>query len=81
MPPFPNPTPHHTFSAAAEKPALDVIAHILQRAVEGGHWMLTPPHLLTLVHAVQQPMGLPGFTRLTVQREPEHAGPFHPRRA
>lgn len=37
----------------------DVIAHILQRAVEGGHWMISPPRLLTLVHAVQQPLGLP----------------------
>jgi hypothetical protein len=54
-------------------PGLDVdrIAHILQRAIEGGHWMLTPPRLLTLVHAVQQPLGVPEFTRLTVQREAE----------
>ena len=44
--------------------------------------MLTPPRLLTLVHAVQQPIGAPRWTRLTVQRadaasellgEPEHA--------
>jgi hypothetical protein len=54
-------------------PGVDVdrIAHILQRAVEGGHWMLTPPRLLTLVHAVQQPIGTPQFTRLTVQRQME----------
>lgn len=31
---------------------VDRIAHILQRAVEGGHWMLTPPQLLTLVYVV-----------------------------
>lgn len=49
---------------------VDQIAHILQRVVEGGHWMLTPPHLLTLVHAVQQPIGVPVFTALTVQHEP-----------
>ena len=41
---------------------IDRVAHILQRTVEGGHWMLTPPHLLTLVHAVQQPLGHPQFT-------------------
>ena len=29
--------------------------------------MLTPPHLITLVHAGQQPMGRPEFTRLDVQ--------------
>jgi hypothetical protein len=45
----------------------DVLTHIIQRAVEGGHWMLTPPHLLTLVHAVQQPIGHPHFTQVDVQ--------------
>ena len=49
----------------------DHIAHILQLAVEGGHWMLTPPHLLTLVHAVQQPLGVPAFTRLSAQLDPK----------
>lgn len=44
------------------------VAHVLQRAVEGGHWMLTPPTLLTLVHAVQQPIGQPSFTALNVDR-------------
>lgn len=44
--------------------AVDEIAHVLQRAVEGGHWMLTPPRLLTLVHAVQQPIGEPAFSAL-----------------
>lgn len=47
---------------------VDLIAHVLQRAVEGGHWMLTPPSLLTLVHAVQQPIGQPAFTALNVDR-------------
>ena len=50
--------------------SVDRIAHVLQRAVEGGHWMITPPRLLTLVHAVQQPMGAPAFVALTVQHEP-----------
>jgi hypothetical protein len=45
---------------------LDRIAHVLQRAVEGGHWMLTPPHLVTLVHATQQPIGRPEFTALHI---------------
>lgn len=49
---------------------VDRLAHILQRAVEGGHWMLTPPRLLTLVHAVQQPIGQPAFTSIIVQRRP-----------
>ena len=45
---------------------VDLIAHVLQRAVEGGHWMLNPPTLLTLVHAVQQPIGRPAFAALNV---------------
>ena len=49
-----------------ERP-VDLIAHVLQRAVEGGHWMLTPPTLLTLVHAVQQPIGRPAFAALNVE--------------
>ena len=55
----------------------DRIAHVLQRAVEGGHWLLTPPRLLTLVHAVQQPIGRPEFTALDVEHDPEtHADPM-----
>lgn len=48
---------------------VDAIAHVLQRAVEGGHWMITPPRLLTLVHAVQQPLGVPAFAALEVSHE------------
>jgi hypothetical protein len=48
---------------------VDRIAHVLQRAVEGGHWMLSPPRLLTLVHAVQQPIGRPEFAALNVDHE------------
>ena len=55
--------------------AVDQIAHVLQRAVEGGHWMLTPPRLITLVHAVQQPIGRPMFAGLNVEHEVEHEGP------
>jgi hypothetical protein len=46
--------------------SVDRIAHVVQRTVEGGHWMLTPPNLLTLVHAVQQPIGRPLFTSLGI---------------
>ena len=54
--------PEATSQLDAEK-----IAHLLQRAVEGGHWMITPPTLLTLVHAVQQPFGVPAFTAISAQ--------------
>lgn len=53
----------------------DRIAHVLQRVVEGGHWMLTPPHLLVLVHAVQQPIGRPEFTAAAVHHEPSDRDP------
>lgn len=46
------------------------IAHLLQRAVEGGHWMITPPRILHLVHALQQPLGMPAFTAVELQHEP-----------
>jgi hypothetical protein len=60
-----NPRPQ-AFSPGAN---VDEIAHVLQRAVEGGHWMLTPPRLVTLVHAVQQPLGRPEFAALNVERD------------
>ncbi len=46
---------------------VDLIAHVLQRAVEGGHWMINPPTLLTFVHAVQQPIGRPAFAALNIE--------------
>lgn len=48
---------------------VDLVNHVLQRTVEGGHWMLTPPTVLTLVHAVQQPLGRPQFAALNVDHE------------
>ena len=48
----------------------EMVAHILQRIQEGGHWMVSPPRLLTLVHAVQQPIGTPRFVALPVQHLP-----------
>jgi hypothetical protein len=58
----PNPTVE-TLDAFSDP---DRVAHVLQLAVEGAHWMLTPPRLLTFVHAVQQPLGRPEFTALNV---------------
>ncbi|MGE3106993.1 MAG: hypothetical protein AB7G11_04145 [Phycisphaerales bacterium] len=64
------------FGAAPVQPrpgaATDRIAHILQRAAEGGHWMVSPPTLLTLVHAVQQPIGRPRFAALQVDHTDEY---------
>jgi hypothetical protein len=37
-------------------------------ALEGGHWMLTPPHELVLVSAVRQPLGHPRFAELRAER-------------
>ncbi|MDT3680321.1 MAG: hypothetical protein ROZ64_15970 [Burkholderiaceae bacterium] len=54
--------------------SVDLIAHVLQRAVEGGHWMLCPPTLLTLVHAVQQPLGRPAFAALNVEQSDSGTG-------
>lgn len=52
----------------------ELVAHILQRAVEGGHWMICPPRVLKLVHAVQQPVGIPTFVPLTVRRADPSVG-------
>ena len=40
------------------------LADLRTLALNGGHWMLTPPRLLTLVHAVQQPLIEPQFQDL-----------------
>ncbi|WP_158660590.1 peptidoglycan-binding domain-containing protein [Paraburkholderia hospita] len=50
------------------------IGQVLQRALEGGHWMLTPPRLLTFVHAVQQPVGSPRFTGIALQHPASREG-------
>ncbi|MER7585220.1 hypothetical protein [Kitasatospora sp. NPDC097691] len=41
---------------------------LAQRALEGGHWALTPARTLTLVHAVQQPLGTPVIRELMAER-------------
>ncbi len=46
------------------------IEHLLQRAVEGGHWMITPPRILNLISAVQRPIGHPEFSLLSAQHVP-----------
>jgi hypothetical protein len=40
------------------------LADLRALALNGRHWMLTPPRLLTLVHAVQQPLIEPQFQNL-----------------
>jgi hypothetical protein len=42
--------------------AVDVAEH-------GGRWQLTPPQMLTLVHAVEAPLASPDFAALTAPRE------------
>ncbi len=69
------PAPAHMLSTmkvwfwiAETKPAS--LAALHQLSIDGGHWMLTPPRALTLVHAVQQPLIEPQFRDLTVNRDP-----------
>ncbi|MGA7814670.1 hypothetical protein [Caballeronia sp.] len=45
--------------------SLDV-AEVTRLVLEGGHEMITPQRTLTLVHAVQQPLGEPNFVQLPV---------------
>ncbi|MEU6235874.1 Ig-like domain repeat protein [Kitasatospora sp. NPDC047058] len=42
---------------------------LTQLALEGGHWALTPARTLTLVHAVQQPLGTPTVQELVAERD------------
>ncbi|MBV8777352.1 MAG: hypothetical protein JO258_09170, partial [Alphaproteobacteria bacterium] len=48
----------------------DAAALITRLALEGGHDMITPGRTLTLVHAVQQPLGHPVFGQLPVVHRP-----------
>jgi hypothetical protein len=48
----------------------DTIALLTRLVLEGGHEMLTPARQLTLVHAVQQPLGRPQFLQLPVVHRP-----------
>jgi hypothetical protein len=48
----------------------DKLADLSQLALEGGFWMLTPSRQITLIHAVQQPIGRPEFKELSASRDP-----------
>lgn len=45
------------------------LAELQQLSEEGGFWMLTPPRMLTLVHAVQQPLISPKIDWLKSSRQ------------
>lgn len=45
------------------------VGPLAQLAVEGGHWMLSPPRELVLVSAVRQPLGRPAFGALSAVRD------------
>ena len=53
-------------AAIAVNTSSDTLALLTRLALEGGHEMLTPSRTLTLVHAVQQPLGRPTFLQLPV---------------
>jgi hypothetical protein len=47
----------------------EVIDKLRYYALQGRHWMLTPFRDITIVHAVQQPLGLPAFHNLHSTRK------------
>lgn len=56
-----------TLRPVFQLPRIDL--NLIKRiAVDGAHWMMTPYRTVTLIHAVQQPIGLPGAKRLGVVR-------------
>ena len=71
-------------SAGGPVGSADLFARLTRLTLEGGHPMITPARTLTLVHAVQQPLGRPEFQMLPVIR-PSQLGktgrwPTHSRR-
>ena len=50
----------------------DILALLTRLVTEGGHEMITPSRTLTMVHAVQQPIGLPAFLQLPVVHQPSN---------
>ena len=60
---------------AAAGPALveltDELALLTRLVLDGGHEMITPQLSVSLVHAVQQPLGRPEWIRLPVVHHPE----------
>jgi hypothetical protein len=59
--------PDASFAVPATSEAFALLTRLV---LAGGHPMLTPALPLTLVHAVQQPMGRPAFTVLPVVHHP-----------
>lgn len=59
-------------AAVAVGSAADATALITRLVLEGGHQMLTPAVTVTLVHAVQQPLGRPAFAQLPVIHQPSN---------
>jgi hypothetical protein len=49
----------------------DELALLTRLALDGGHEMITPQLSVSLVHAVQQPLGRPEWTQLPVVHHPE----------
>ncbi len=49
----------------------DELAVLTQLTLAGGNEMITPRLSMSLVHAVQQPLGRPAWTRLPVVHHPE----------
>ncbi len=50
----------------------DLLALLTRLVTEGGHEMITPSRTLTMVHAVQQPIGRPAFLQLPVVHQPSN---------
>jgi hypothetical protein len=49
------------WSWIVEAAPANFVVDLQQLSLDGGHWMITPPRQLTLVHAVQQPLIEPEF--------------------
>ena len=50
-------------------------AQLTRLVLDGGHEMITPALDVTLVHAVQQPLGRPVWSRLPIVHEPQPPAP------
>ncbi len=50
-------------------PKINIVA-LRKIALQGSHWMMTPFRTVTIVHAVQQPLGKPGAKKFLVVRGP-----------
>lgn len=57
------------FKVAEIRELSDKLADLTQLALEGGFYMLTPSRKITLIHAVQQPLGRPEFKELHASRD------------